>query len=61
MFPVAEREEILTPEPFSVEDSKDPSETEVIIEEIPGHFFIMNNIKSQGLNSIHLRLLREVK
>lgn len=61
MVPVAEREEILTPESFSVEDSKDLSETEVTIEEIPGHFYTVNNIKSGGLNGIHLRLLREVK
>lgn len=61
MFPVAKTEETLTPESFSVEDSKDTSETEVTIEEIPGHFYIMNNIKSEGLTGVNLRLLREVK
>lgn len=61
MYPVAERGDVLTPESFSVEDSKDLSETEVTVEKILWHFYIMNNIKSQGLNGINLRLLREAK
>lgn len=61
MYPVAERGDILTAETFSVEDSKDVSETVVTVEKIPWHFYIMNNIKSQGLKGINLRLLREVK
>lgn len=44
-----------------MEDSKDLSESEGRIDEIPWHFYIMNNIKSQELNGINVRLLREVK
>lgn len=46
--PVSEREAILTPESSKKKGFKKTpnlSEAEMTIEEIPGHFYIMNNIK----------------
>lgn len=48
VVPVSEREAILTPESSKKKGFKKTpnlSEAEMTIEEIPGHFYIMNNIK----------------